>query len=305
MKFSLELPTQRVDAPGEFVTAEAIAEGTRAAATAGFSAVNVTDHPAPDAKWLDNGGHHALDPFVALSFAAAADPTIKLHTNIYVAAYRNPFLGAKLVQSLDVLSEGRLILGVAAGYLKPEFAALGVDFAQRGGLLDDALEVLDAVLAGGDIAREGNGYRARGVRIRPVRESGRPPIWVGGNSRSAMKRSVAYDGWAPFHTAGFARTTRTSAIESTDDLAAAVTEVRRMVAESRGGKGGQFDVCWSEALFFGDDALSIDEKCGRVAALHTAGVTWATVSVPGSTRSEWLDNVASFGRDVIATTRHL
>jgi probable F420-dependent oxidoreductase len=302
----LELPTQRVDAPDEFVTAEAITEETRAAVAAGFSAVNVTDHPAPDARWLDAGGHHALDPFVALSFAAAANPTIKLHTNIYVAAYRNPFLGAKLVQSLDVVSGGRLILGVASGYLKPEFAALGIDFTQRGALLDDALEVLDEVLAGGDVAREGSGYRARGVRVRPVRTSGRPPIWIGGNSRIAMKRAVAYEGWAPFHTApGLARTTRTAVIETTDDLAAAVAEVRRMVADSHRGEDRPFDVCWSEALFFGDDSPSIDEKCSRVERLRDAGVTWTTVSAPGATRSEWLENVASFERDVISATEHL
>ncbi len=302
MKFSLELPTQRVDAPDEFVTAEAIAEGARAAADAGFSAVNVTDHPAPDSRWLDAGGHHALDPFVALSFAAAAHPTIKLHTNIYVAAYRNPFLGAKLVQSLDVLSEGRLILGVASGYLKPEFAALGVDFSNRAALLDDALEVLDEVLAGGDVAREGSSYMARGVRVRPVSKSGRPPIWIGGNSRRAMKRSIAYEGWAPFHTSGLERTTRTSAIETTDDLSAAVAEVRRMVAESPRGGDRAFDVCWSEALFFGSDSRSIDEKCSRVARLEKAGVTWTTVSPPGSTRAEWLEHVAWFGRNVISAT---
>ena len=70
-------------------------------------------------------------------------PDIKLLTNVYIAAYRNPFLGAKSIQSLDVLSGGRLILGTAAGYLKPEFRALGIDFDNRGALLDEALDVLD------------------------------------------------------------------------------------------------------------------------------------------------------------------
>ena len=104
ISYSLELPTQRVDAPAEFVSAAAIADIARVAETAGYAAVHVTDHPAPDAKWLDHGGHHALDPFVALSFAAAATTDIKLLTNVYIAAYRNPFLGAKSIQSLQVLS---------------------------------------------------------------------------------------------------------------------------------------------------------------------------------------------------------
>lgn len=298
MHVSLELPTQHVELPDEFVTADAIAEVTRAAAAAGFSAVNVTDHPAPDTKWLDHGGHHALDPFVALAVAAAADPAIRLHTNIYVAAYRNPFLGAKSVHSLDVLSGGRLILGVAAGYLKPEYAALGADFEGRGARLDEALEVLTAVSTGDDVAWEGEGVSARGVRFRPVPPTGRrPPIWVGGNSRAARRRAARYDGWAPFHTAGYARTSRTAAIETVDDLAAAVAEVR---AEAAGtDRPGPFDICWSDALM-GDPAVSVDERLARLAGLAAAGVTWVTVSLPAADRAELLETVAAFGRTVIA-----
>lgn len=114
ISFSLELPTQRVDRTDEFITASAIADIARLAEAAGYAAVHVTDHPAPDAKWLDHGGHHALDPFVALSFAAAATTSLRLLTNVYIAGYRNPFLGAKSIHSLQVLSGGRLILGTAA-----------------------------------------------------------------------------------------------------------------------------------------------------------------------------------------------
>jgi probable F420-dependent oxidoreductase len=300
--FSLELPTRRVEHPDEFVTADAIAAFTRAAAAAGFSAVNVTDHPAPDTRWLDGGGHHALDPFVALSFAAAADPDVKLQTNVYIAPYRNPFLGANLVRSLDLLSEGRLILGIAAGYLKPEFAALGVDFEDRGALLDDALEVLELAMSGGDVAREGSGYRARGVRYRPLGPSARrPPIWIGGNSKAAMRRAARYDGWAPFHTAGFARVSRTAAIETVDDLAAAIAVVRSTVSEA-GRDDRSFDVCWSESLV-GDTSVSVDERRSRVAVLAAAGVTWLTVGVPGTCRAELVEGIAAFGRDVIAAVR--
>ncbi len=298
MHFSLELPTPRVDRPGEFVTAEAIAEVTRAARRAGFVAVNVTDHPAPDTKWLDHGGHHALDPFVALAFAAAADPDISLHTNIYVAAYRNPFLGAHSVHSLDVLSGGRLILGVAAGYLKPEYAALGVDFARRGALLDEALEVLDAVGTGQDVSWQSDQAMARGVRLRPVPASGgRPPVWVGGNSRAAMRRAARYEGWAPFHTGGYSRATRTATLETVEDLGTGIQEVRTLAAEA--GRTGSFDVCWSEALL-SDPDVAVDERSARVAALAAAGVTWTTVSLRADDRAGLLEAIASFGADTIA-----
>ena len=72
MRFTIGLPTDHVRRAEEFVTGDAVMECAGTAEAAGFDACFVTDHPAPDAKWLAGGGHHALDPFVALSFAAAA-----------------------------------------------------------------------------------------------------------------------------------------------------------------------------------------------------------------------------------------
>src|SRR2546425_12340579 len=95
MRCALLLHTQRVELGAEFVSAPAVAETARAAERAGFDAVAVTDHPFPHDEWMGSGGHHALDPFVALSFAAAATARLRLLTFIYVLPYRNPFLSAK------------------------------------------------------------------------------------------------------------------------------------------------------------------------------------------------------------------
>ncbi len=297
VRFSLELPTTRVDSAEDFVTTAAIAEITTAAVAAGFDAVNVTDHPAPDSRWLDHGGHHALDPMVALAFAGAADPGVLLHTNVFIPAYRNPFLAAKQVQSLDVLSGGRLILGVAAGYLKPEFAALGVDFETRGALLDDALEVLDTALSGDDVERSGSTYNARGVRLRPVRPGGRPPVWVGGNSRAAMRRAARHDGWAPFHTGGFSRASRTAAIESVADLAPVIAEVRTMATKREPER--RFDICWSDASL-SDPDLGTDALCGRVQEMSDAGVSWTVFSPNRADRAAFIEAITTFGTEVIA-----
>lgn len=297
VRYALGLPTHRVAQPDGFATAGAIAQITREAAASGFDAVCVTDHPAPDSRWLDNGGHHALDPFVALSFAAAAAPEIKLLTNVYVAAYRNPFLGAKLVQSLDVLSNGRLILGVAAGYLKPEFAALGIDFERRGALLDDSLEVLDALLSGNDVARERANYNARGVRLRPRTASGgRPPVWVGGNSAPAQRRAARYEGWAPFYTGDFARASRTAQMRALDDLNAGIVKMRALLP---GAKAASFDICWSDPAV-GDISASVDERRSRVTALSEMGVTWVTVSIPAHEPARFVAEIGAFGREIIA-----
>jgi len=297
ISFSLELPTQRVDAVSEFVTADAIAEIARVAEASGFRAVHVTDHPAPDAKWLDHGGHHALDPFVALSFAAAATTDVHLLTNVYIAAYRNPFLGAKSIQSLAALSGGRLILGTAAGYLKPEFKALGIDFDNRGALLDEALDVLGKVLTGEDIAYEGSSFASRGVRLRPI-PSTPPPIWVGGNSKPAVRRAITRaQGWAPFNTFGYAAASRTAEISTLDELESAIAWATKYAAEV--GRTEPLDICFSAGNLL-DESKSADERHATIATLERMGVTWLTVAPEGSTRAEVVDHAHAFAEEFIA-----
>ncbi|ULE34469.1 TIGR03619 family F420-dependent LLM class oxidoreductase [Mycobacterium sp. IDR2000157661] len=297
ISYSLELPTHRVEAVAEFVTAEAISDIARVAEASGFRAVHVTDHPAPDAKWLDHGGHHALDPFVALSFAAAATTDIRLLTNVYIAAYRNPFLSAKSIQSLDILSGGRFILGTAAGYLKPEFRALGVDFDNRGALLDEALDVLDKALTGADVAFEGTSFASRGVRLFPVPAT-RPPVWVGGNSKPAVRRAVSRaQGWAPFNTFGYAAASRTAEISTLDELEAAVAWAKKYAAEV--GRTEPLDICFSAGNLL-DDSKCTDERHATIEKLEAIGVTWLTVAAPGATRSEVTDYAHSFADEFIA-----
>jgi probable F420-dependent oxidoreductase len=294
--FSLELPTQRVDAQEAFVTAAAIADISRAAEAAGYGAVHVTDHPAPDAKWLDHGGHHALDPFVALSFAAAATDAVKLLTNVYIAAYRNPFLGAKSIHSLQVLSGGRVIIGTAAGYLKPEFRALGVDFDHRGALLDEALDVLDKVLGGSDIAYVGSSFAARGVRLRPVTPP--PPVWVGGNSKPAVRRAVSRgQGWAPFNTFGYATASRTAEISSVDELESAISWARGYAAEI--GRTTPLDICFSAGDML-DDNRSTDERHALIQRLAAAGVTWLPIAPAGETRIEYIERAEAFAKEFVS-----
>lgn len=297
ISYSLELPTQRVEAVDEFVCAEAISEIARAAEANGFAAVHVTDHPAPDAKWLDHGGHHALDPFVALAFAAAATTDIKLLTNVYIAAYRNPFLGAKSIQSLAVLSGGRLILGTAAGYLKPEFRSLGVDFDNRGALLDEALDVLTKVLTGDDIAYQGTTFAARGVRLRPLPQTPLP-VWVGGNSKPAIRRAVSRaQGWAPFNTFGYATASRTAEISTIEELDAAISWARHYAADI--GRTAPLDICFSAGNLL-DDSKSNDERHETIDKLARAGVTWLTIAPPGVDRAEVIERAQSFAKEFIA-----
>jgi probable F420-dependent oxidoreductase len=285
MRFSVGLPVDRVDQPGEFVTAEAIAEMAGAAEAAGYDACFVTDHPAPDAKWLANGGHHALEPTVSLSFAAAATSTLRLHTHIYVAAYRNPFLAAKSVLSLDALSGGRVILGVAAGYLRAEFNALGVDFDVRNELLEESIAVMRRVWTEDEVAVDGRTFHARGVTMRP--RSPKPngtTIWVGGNSTRAARHAVENaEGWSPFPNQPLlAKTAKTAAITNIDELSTRIVAAKAYAREI--GREEPLDICFA-AFDQRDDPARYED----------VGVTWQTVGFHRApTRRAWLDEMHRF-----------
>jgi len=294
-----ELPTSAVHAPGEFVSQDAVAEIAATYEACGFDACHVTDHPAGDINWLEHGGHHALDPFVALSFAGAATKRLRLLTYIVVAGYRNPFLTAKSALSVDVLSGGRFVLGIAAGYLKAEFRALGVDFDERNELLEEVIDVATQVWAG-DTAYEGRHFSARGVRMlpRPVAQP-HPPIWVGGNSYRAIRTAVERaQGWAPFPSAGIATTARTAAIAGLDDLAPRIEWARRYADEI--GRTVPLDVCFGGA--HGHDIRPGDAQ-DALHRLADAGVTWVTVGFRGATRRAYLDDARRYADEVLSPLR--
>lgn len=291
MRLAVGLPTDHVERRDEFLDGGAVTDMARHAEAAGVDAVFVTDHPAPDDRWLAGGGHHALEPTVALSFAAAATTRLRVLTNIYVLAYRNPLLAATTLASLDVLSGGRLTVGVAAGYLRPEFRALGADFDGRNDALDESIGVLRAAWTGESFAGEGSGWSTRGTTIlpRPTQQPG-PPIWCGGNSRRAIDRAVTLgDGWMPFPTPpGLSSAARTAEIASLDDLAARLALLDERCAEHE--RADRPTVCFAPFSSPADGQRFVDEL-GR---LRELGVDWLALPLgfgPGGppSRAAWCD----------------
>jgi probable F420-dependent oxidoreductase len=141
--------------------------------------------------------HPMLDPLVALAFVAAVTERVKLGTGIVILPQRNPLVLAKQVASLDVLSRGRLILGLGVGYLEPEFRAIGVPLADRGRRSTEYLEAMRELWTSSDPAYEGTYVSFSGVDAypRPIRPSG-PPIVIGGHSAAAYRRAQTLgNGW--------------------------------------------------------------------------------------------------------------
>jgi probable F420-dependent oxidoreductase len=301
MQFHLGLPTDNVAKASEFVTAEAIAEMAQAAEAAGFSSVFVTEHPFPEDEWMRSGGHHALDPFVALSFAAAATSTINVMTFLCVVPYRNPFLTAKAALSVHVLSGERLILGVGAGYLEPEFDALGVDFDERNELFDEGVIAMKRAWTEDGVEMTGRHFAVRGHTMLPHPTTA-PRIWVGGNSKRAIRRAVDLcDGWAPMpYPRELGNRRRSAFLETVDDLKAMLAYAHGYRAET--GATGRFDVIAmplvpSSPAFPGYDKARLLD---HIAELSELGIEQLAVHAPADTRAGVIDRIGEFGTEIIA-----
>jgi probable F420-dependent oxidoreductase len=302
MQFTFTHPMHSHPYNPELVTGSGIATVAAAAEAAGFHGFGFTDHPAPTQRWLEAGGHDAVDPFVAMGFAAARTTTLRLIPNIVVLPYRNPFVVAKSGATLDLLSDGRFTLAVGVGYLKREFAALGVDFDERGQLFEEALEVIRAIWTTDDFSYEGRHFKASGITAhpRPVSQP-HPPIWIGGNTAAARRRVATYgDGWCPFPApAVLAQTARTAAMDS-ESLAEGVDDLRRRFdAAGRDWSGIDVTFTNTEGGNPGDDAFNADAYLSGVEKLAAVGVTWLQVSLPGDSLAHVLDTIERFGTAVI------
>jgi probable F420-dependent oxidoreductase len=300
MKINVTLPFDNIESPQEFLLPEAVTEVAALAERVGFDGGNVTDHPCPSARWLDSGGHYAQDPFVMLSFVAAATRKFRLQTGILVLPYRNPFISARSVATLDVFSGGRVTLGLGAGYLKGEYFALGADFERRNDIMDEYIRAMKAAWQGVEFSFKGTGYEARGARMLPAPlQRPHPPLLIGGNSHRAIRRAVELgDAWCPFFTSGpVSATSRTAPMANESDLAEAIRYLREYCEKF--GRETPPKIVVSSITSTGEKLSStgLIDKIGR---LRTMGVTGAAVHIEGKTRAEWCERAERMGTDVLA-----
>ncbi|MEO0493317.1 MAG: TIGR03619 family F420-dependent LLM class oxidoreductase [Actinomycetota bacterium] len=303
MRFGVGLPVAQHPVPAWASSLEAIGAVARAASAAGFEHVFVTDHPAPPARWLAAGGHSSLDPFVALTAAAAADPDIRLLTNLSVLAYRHPLVLAKSAASLDRLSGGRLTLGVGVGYLAAEFDALGVPFDERNDRFDRALDVLDAIWRGDGVEiTEGDG-RTSVVVPDPLPVQAPIPIWIGGNAgRTRQRVAERAQGWMPMpNPAAYAKTTRSPVLDGPEDLARFVADLHRRADEV--GRTEPIDIVFvvPDGGQPGSARFDVDAHRRAIATCRDLGVTGNNVTLATTSLEHTLDVIGRYGAEVIET----
>jgi len=191
MRLGVHLPQFR-----RAVSAEDVRALARAAEEEGADDVWVSDHvilPAGSTRPPELF-HDAL---TVLTLAAAATERVGLGTSVLVAPYRHPVLLARALASLDALSGGRVVCGIASGWHRDEFAALGVPFGERGRRTDDALDALRRLWTDPDSGPAGPATPWAGLRISPgPARPGGPPLWVGGDGDAGIRRAVRRgDAW--------------------------------------------------------------------------------------------------------------
>jgi probable F420-dependent oxidoreductase len=306
MKFTALYPLHHSTYSAEILEPGYIAQFARTAEEVGFDAVALTEHPAPSARWLDAGGHDALDVVATLGYFAAVTSRVSLMPYVLIPPFRNPVMAAKQIATLDVLSGGRLIVPVGTGYLKSEGEALGLDFAERNELLDEAIGVWRSVWTAEAVSVEGRHFRAVGLRQRPAPvQRPHPPIWVGGNSARARQRVADFgSGWTPVLAGDLlARTTRTAPLPDIAALAAAIEDLRRRL-ESAGRDPDDVTV---QLQGGGGRVLENDfpypPYLEWLTELEEAGVTQLIVEVPADGAAHSLDAIRTFGDEVIAQPR--
>jgi probable F420-dependent oxidoreductase len=205
---------------------DALVKAAQAAEAAGFDSLWAGEHivlPDPQVPPSPMGPQDpVLDSLLALAWAAAHTTTIRLATGVVILPQRNPVILAKQVATLDVLSGGRVILGIGAGYLEPEFAAVGANFAERGAVTDEYLDAMSALWYDHRPAYHGRFTDFAGIDAQPRPLQQPIPLVVGGASAPAYRRAVARaHGWYGW------RLTPQQAATSVAALAAAAGRVQR------------------------------------------------------------------------------
>ncbi len=274
---------------------EELAAVALACEAAGFFYVGVCDHTVIPERLAGAMSTTWFDTIATLGWLAGITTEIRLLSHIYVVALRHPLRAAKEFATVDALSGGRVICGVGAGHVAEEFEQMGPEFDHRGAATDEAIAGLADGLVHEFPVLEGPRWRASGLGLRPRPvQAPRPPIWAGGSSPAALRRTARLaDGWLP------------QSLGPNLDL---LGDLRRMREEFRGGApidiGGIADCLHvgappaGLALPPGTVAGPAEQLAEYLRPFAEAGVGQVQVRFPSRSVDELCDQIAAFGAEV-------
>jgi probable F420-dependent oxidoreductase len=165
----------------------------------GYDHVTCSEHVVVPAPVAEVRGGTYWDPLATFGYLAARTTRIRFATQVLVLGYHHPLEIAKRYGTLDVVSGGRLVLGLGVGSLEEEFELLGATFQGRGDIADDALRALRASMSRAEPAYHGPHFDFDGVVVEPHAVQDEVPLWIGGRTRRSLRRAVELgNGWVPF-----------------------------------------------------------------------------------------------------------
>ncbi|SCW40959.1 probable F420-dependent oxidoreductase, Rv2161c family [Sphingobium faniae] len=262
------------------------------AAQAPARPTSLFDYYAGDDWWLD--------PYPVWAFLAGITKRVTLASDILVLPYRNPIVQAKMIGTIDQLSNGRLMIGTGTGHVPAESKALGLDYAQRGRMHDEYLRAIRAILASEEATFDGEFVSFGPLRtlIRPV-QSPAPPFYTGGNGPRAIRRAIELgDGWLPNAAdaeglaKGMALLEKTAVEMGRTDLPpVAVSLPNHIRMATPGARPG------SKPL------MSPDEAIAALKAYEALGVEHVSLGLLMPNADIYVEQIEYFARDVLPAFR--
>ena len=242
------------------------------------------------------------DPIATLNFLAGCTEELRLGTHVLILPYRNPVVTAKMLATLDVLSGGRLTLGIGVGWMEEEFKALGLDnYEQRGEVSNEYIQLFKELWTQDHPEFQGKHYQISGSGFQPKPlQKPHPPIWIGGHTSPAIRRAAAFgDGWMPIGL-------RPPAILEPEELGDKITRLKDLT-EKEGRHRDAVSLCFSTDVVF-DDNPKIDRRMmsglpEQVAAdlrqYQDLGVANFIISFPSNTSDGQRISMEKFAREVM------
>ena len=243
------------------------------------------------------------EPLAALNFIAGCTKKVRLGTHVLIIPYRNPILTAKILSTLDVLSEGRVILGAGVGWMEEEFQAMGLDtYKERGAVTDEYLQIYKELWTKDDASFQGKFYQISdtGFEPKPIQKP-HPPVWIGGHSGPAVRRAAKFgDGWMPIGL-------RPPAILEPEELAEKIAQLRKLTVAA-GRPEDAVALTFSTGVIFNDQSDrsrawmqgNPEQIASDLQQYQSLGVSNFIINFQGRTVPELQENMERFSREVIS-----
>lgn len=313
MKFGMHLGIR-----GPAAAPDSLIEIARAAEAMGFEHLGFSDHViiaatvdsiypyTSDGRWFAHDTGECLEQLSTMSFVAAATQRIRLLTSVMVLPHRQPLLAAKMLTTVDILSKGRLTVGVGVGWMEEEIAVLGgPPFRQRGKASNEMIEAFRKLWTLDRPEMQGKHVAFENVLFspKPVQKP-HPPIWIGGEGRAARRRAGELgDGWYPIHN------NPAAPLDTVERYAGGLADVREAAAQA----GRRPDAITAALFVIGHtmDHAVLNAEGGRrcftgtpadirsdVAAFEDAGLQHLVIGFEANTTAEVLRRMQVFAEAV-------